>query len=87
MYVNLRFEVSVDALLNTTFELSAENVTGVPLIATPFASVTVNARVTAPASGPVAAVEIVDSVVATVFVGEVVTAIAETAFPAPHVIV
>jgi len=65
--------------------LSAENVTGVPTITTPFASVTVNARVTAPASGPVAAVEIADSVVATVFVGDVVTAIAAGAFAAPNV--
>ena len=85
MYTSLRFDVSVYALLNTTFELLAENVTGVPLIATPFTSVTVNARVTAPPSGPVAAVEIVDSVVATVSVGEVVTAIAEGALPAPNV--
>jgi hypothetical protein len=65
--------------------LSAVNVTGVPTRIVPAASLTVKARVTAPPSGPVAAVEISDSVVVTVFVGEVVTVTVAGAFPAPNV--
>jgi len=62
-------------------------VTGTPVKVTPVASLTRNFRVTAPPSGPVAAVEIVDSVVATVLVGEVSTVMLSTAFPAPKVMV
>ena len=50
-------------------------VTGTPTRTVPAASLTVNARVTAPAAAPVAPVEIADSVVATVRVGELVTVI------------
>jgi len=78
--------VSVAELPNPDSASELVNVTGTPTSTTPFASLTVKPRVTAPFAGPVAAVEIADSVVATVSVGVVDAVTVETAFAAPNVI-